>query len=330
MSNIAIFSEKPIENLSNEEKNIYFEVLRTTLSMFHYDYEYEETRIVTDIKDIEFYTTGKVEINKGWKSLFPVKNDKKDDTKNDLPIINENEGVNANLNIKEGKTEPPKPYSEGQLITLMKTAGKHVDDDVDVEILKEVEGIGTEATRSGIIETIKQKEYIVVNKNIVSISQKGIILSKAIEGTLLASPSMTAKWESYLRKIGEGKGSTEHFLNNIKKFLYTTIENATNQIDSMDSSIENFKKSKGLVDCPSCNEGMIEDKGKFYGCNEYKNGCKVTFPKKLAGKTLSESIIKTLCTKKETNKLKGFKGKKGKFDKKLTLNDNNEIKFKFD
>jgi len=168
------------------------------------------------------------------------------------------------------------------------------------------------------------------NKNIVSISQKGIILSEAIEGTLLASPSMTAKWESYLRKIGEGKGSTEHFLNNIKKFLYTTIENATNQIDSMDSSIENFKKSKGLVDCPSCNEGMIEDKGKFYGCNEYRNGCKVTFPKKLAGKTLSESIIKTLCTKKETNKLKGFKGKKGKFDKKLTLNDNNEIKFKFD
>lgn len=318
-----------VESLSTEEQNIYFEVLRTTLAMFHNDYEYEETQIVTNVKGIEFHTKGKAEVNKGWKILFPVKNDKKEKTKNDLPIVNKGDNINADLVIKEGKTEPPKPYSEGQLITLMKTAGKHVDDEIDVDILKEVEGIGTEATRAGIIETIKEKEYITINKNIVSISQKGIILSEAIEGTLLASPSMTAKWESYLQKIGKGEGSSEHFLNNIKKFLYATIENATKQIDSMNNSIDNYKKTKGIVDCPSCNDGRIENKGKFYGCTGYKEGCKVTFPKKLAGKSITNTIIKTLCTKRQTNKLKGFTGKKGKFETKLILNDKNEIKFDF-
>lgn len=321
-------SEKTIASLSGEEKNIYFEVLSTTLAMFHQDYEYEETHIITNINDIEFHTKGKIEVNKGWKELFPRKEDNKKD-KDPLPDVNESDEVSAIANIAERFTTAPKPYTEGQLINLMKTAGKMVDGEEDSDILKEIEGIGTEATRSGIIETVKQKEYIKVSKNIVSITGKGEILSEAVKGTLLASPSMTAKWETYLKKIGEGNGSKETFLNNIKKFLTSTIEGATKQIESMDSTIQQHNQSKGITDCPSCENGRLEDKGKFYGCTSYKDGCKVTFPKKLAGKTLSESIIKTLCTKKETNKLKGFSGKKGKFDTKLTLNEKNEIKFKF-
>ena len=79
---------------------------------------------------------------------------------------------------------PPKPYTEGQLIAMMKTCGKLVDDKEETEILKEVEGLGTEATRSGIIETIKRHGYIDVTKNIVSITDKGRILCQAIEGNL--------------------------------------------------------------------------------------------------------------------------------------------------
>lgn len=321
-------SDNTINNLSNEEKNIYLELLATTLGMFHQDYKYEETHVITNINDIEFHTKGNVEIDKGWKELFPrnTKDNKKE--KEPLPIVSENDKVSANPNIVEGFSTPPKPYTEGQLINLMKTAGRMIDDEKDSDILKEVEGIGTEATRSGIIETVKEKEYIKINKNIVNITEKGEILSEAVEGTLLSSPSMTAKWESYLKKIGEGNGTQEHFLNNIKRFLLSTIENATKQIDKMDNKIQKYNESKGIVQCPACN-GYINDKGKFYGCSGYQDGCKVTLPKKLKGKTLSAVTIKTLCTKKETKKLKGFTGKKGKFDTKLILNDKNEIKFDF-
>ena len=117
------------------------------------------------------------------------------------------ETVQSDIGIKEGKTLPPKPYTEGQLIAMMKTCGKLVEDKGETDILKEIEGLGTEATRSGIIETIKKHGYITVSKNIVSITPKGRVLCQAIEGNLLASPSMTAKWETYLRKIGNGEGT---------------------------------------------------------------------------------------------------------------------------
>lgn len=78
-------------------------------------------------------------------------------------------------------------------INMMKTCGKMLENEEDTEILKEVEGLGTEATRSGIIETIKKNGYITVTKNIVNVTKKGEILCEAIEGNLLASPLMTAK-----------------------------------------------------------------------------------------------------------------------------------------
>lgn len=326
-------NESAIEKLTTEEKNIFYEVLKTTLAMFHKDYEFEETKITTVVKEIDFFTKGKVEVDKGWKELFLSEKEvdyEKKDSITVLPSVEKEDLVVSVLEVKEGVTTPPKAFTEGGLINLMKTAGKMVDDVEDSDILKEIEGIGTEATRSGIIETIKRNDYIEVNKNIVSVTDKGIILCEAIEGSLLSSPSMTAKWESYLKKIGEGNGSQETFLSNIEKFLITTINEAPEKIGTLENIINETNKENEVSSCPSCN-GSIEDKGKFYGCSGYRQGCKVTFPKKLAGKTITKSNIKSLCTKKETNKLKGFKSKKGKsFEAKLILNEENQVKFSFD
>ncbi|HDR5232743.1 TPA: type IA DNA topoisomerase, partial [Bacillus anthracis] len=76
-----------------------------------------------------------------------------------LPIVQKGELVQGKIQTKEGITTPPKPYTEGQLITLMKTCGASVEDEESKSILKEVEGLGTEATRAGIIETLKKQEY---------------------------------------------------------------------------------------------------------------------------------------------------------------------------
>ena len=323
-----------IDKLSEEEKNIYYEVLATTLAMFHEDYIYNETTIMTNVNDLLFKTTGKTEKNKGWKSLFPVKKEGKEDKEEDqkLPNINEQETVQALIGLKEGETKPPKPYSEGQLINAMKTIGKHVDDEVDEEVLKQTEGIGTEATRSGIIEQIKKKQYIEVKKNIVYVTKKGEILCQAIEGTLLSSPTMTAKWEAFLTQIGKGQKSKKQFLERIQQFIQKMIDETPNTLNNkqvITDSINEQQKENEVVKCPSCGNSIL-DKGKFYGCSGYKDGCKVTFPNKLAEKNLTKTMIKTLCEKKQTNELKGFKSKKGyEFKTRLILNDEYKIKFDF-
>lgn len=328
----SIPSESTLNALTSEEKDIYEEILKTTLAMFHSDYEYEETNIITDVNSIEFYTKGKVEVSKGWKELF---NDKEEtDNKTEiLPSVQKGETTSGQLKIKEGFTSPPKPYTEGNLINMMKTAGKMVEDEADSEILKEVEGIGTEATRSGIIETIKKNGYIEVKKNIVSVTSKGVILCEAIEGNLLSSPSMTAKWEGYLKKIGEGQGSQEAFLQNINKFLAATIEDAPKKIgtEKVNHAVKEQQDAQFIGKCPVCGTGRMADKKTFYGCSEYQNGCSFVIFKTISEKKLTEKNIKDLLEKKATSTIKGFKSKNGKpFEAKLIVSlPEKKVKFQF-
>ena len=323
-------TEKKLNGLSREEYNIYNEVLATTVAMFHSDYVYEETTIFTHVKDLPFKSTGRREVKRGWKELFPKPSKTKQEKDPLLPNVQKGVEVGARLHIKESMTQPPKPYTEGQLINMMKTCGKLVENEEDIEILKEVEGLGTEATRSSIIETIKSQKYIEVKKNNVYVTDKGIMLCEAIEGTLLSSPSMTAKWESYLKKIGSGEGSKQMFIKQTSQFIEKLIQETPDAIQQVNvkSTGEKKKWNEPIAKCPACQTGSIMDRYKFYACSEYKNGCKVSFPKRLAGKTLTPNMIKTLCEKKRTKVLKGFKGKKT-FSTALTLDEEYKIKFDF-
>ena len=327
-------SQAVLAGLSSIERNLYEEVVRTTLAMFHTDYLYTETKVTTDVNGLPFFTTGKTERDKGWKALFvrSAKESSKDEPT--LPPLQEQEPVQSNIGIKEGKTMPPKPYTEGQLIAMMKTCGKLVDDKEETEILKEVEGLGTEATRSGIIETIKRHNYIQVTKNIVSITDKGRVLCQAIEGNLLASPSMTAKWEAYLRKIGNGEGTQERFLGSIAKFIHSLLEEVPGQLNAkpIDEKLaanvaskttrQTSYKQVEVAPCPTCKEGVIIARKEFYGCSAYKSGCKQTFPGIFLKKKLTPSQVKLLCTKGKTNVIKGFTANTGnKFDARLALVD---------
>lgn len=332
----TIPSASTIGSLTTEEKNIYFEVLNTTLAMFHEDYIYEETKVVTSVNGLEFETTGNTEISKGWKKLFTNTSLDEDDGKTEatqaLPVVEKDENVVSVVKLKEGVTSPPKPYTEGQLINMMKTCGKSVENEEEIEILKEIEGLGTEATRSGIIETIKKHQYIEVRKNIVSVTEKGKVLCQSIEGNLLSSPSMTAKWEAYLKKIGNGTGSQQAFLGNIAKFINKLIEEVPRQLqtDTIQKSINTVKDAERITSCPSCKKGHISFKRSFYGCSEYASGCKQTFPSNMLGKKVTEKHVKDLSNKKKTSVIKGMKSKAGKtFDAALILKDDGTLGFEF-
>ncbi|MDY0409825.1 DNA topoisomerase [Virgibacillus soli] len=320
-----------VAKLSPLARNLYEEIVRTTLAMFHRDYLYTETKVTTNVNGLPFFTTGRTERDKGWKELFPPSKKTKNSEELTLPQLEREETVQSEIAIKEGKTQAPKPYTEGQLIAMMKTCGKLVEDQTETNVLREIEGLGTEATRSGIIETIKKHGYISVTKNIVAITDKGRVLCQAIEGSLLASPSMTAKWETYLRKIGNGEGTGQHFLNNVTKFIQKLLQDVPNELDKQEinialppapSSRRKTYKPKEVAPCPACGNGTIVHRKSFYGCSNYKNGCKQTFPGTFLKKRLTPAQVKLLCTKGRTSVIKGFTSSAGKkFDAPLEFKD---------
>ncbi|MEK4137407.1 DNA topoisomerase 3 [Kurthia sp. FSL E2-0154] len=328
----SIPSAEKLASLSLMEKNIYAEIVRSALAMFHRDYMYEETKIVTDVQGLLFKTVGKVELDRGFQELWPAPKEQKKEAP-PLPLVEKGEDVDAMVQIHQGTTQPPKPFTEGQLVQMMKTCGRLIEDDAESDILKEVEGIGTEATRASIIETIKRHGYIDVQKNIVSITEKGKVLCQAIAGSLLASPIMTAKWESYLRKISAGTGTQQAFLQNIEKFLRHLIETAPQIVQTTDitAAAELAEPAvKGpIAKCPSCHQGELLEKKSFYGCSRYQEGCKFTISKRIASKKITASQVRDLCEKGLTKPIKGFKSKKGSsFSARLKLTQE-KIEFDF-
>ena len=139
---------------------------------------------------------------------------------------------------------------------------------------------------------------------------------------MLSSAELTAKWEQYLSLIGTGERTQQGFIRNIETFIKELISNANKSIEGMDTLISDMKKGASIGSCTNCEDGSIEDRGKFYGCTNYSNGCKFSLPKKWAGKTIPKGQIERLLKEKKTNLIKGFKSKKGNsFDAYLILKD---------
>lgn len=142
---------------------------------------------------------------------------------------------------------------------------------------------------------------------------------------------MTAKWEKYLKKIRNEVGTQEAFLQSITNFINHLINNVQETFQNSDikTHVKEISTDKAIGKCPICQKELI-DKGKFYGCTGYKEGCKFSLPKKWSSKTLTKKNISYLLTKKETTTIKGFKNKKGtSFNAKLQLKDN-KLEFIFD
>ncbi|MFA1711101.1 DNA topoisomerase III [Peribacillus frigoritolerans] len=327
--------------LSAEERNIYDLVVRRLIAA-HYEkaiFDYTTIKTLVD-KRAEFISKGKQQIQEGWRKVIFQNNDKDDDDII-LPSVSKGDsGKVANIKVKEGKTQPPKRYTEGQLITLMKTAGKHLDNEELEKVLMKTEGLGTEATRAGIITMLKDRKYINVKKNQVFATDKGKVLITAIGEKILASPEMTAKWEQRLREIGEGKASAGGFMEAVKKMSAKIISDAVESSESWDfqgldtESIQRSgpkkRSSASVGSCKLCGSKIV-DKGEFYGCVSYqKTKCNFTISKKILNKKISQANIKKLLASGETDLISGFKKGEKTFDAILSWSDSEKkISFTF-
>ena len=152
-----------LNSLSEEELNVYNSIVERFLINFYPKAVYDVQKITIERNQEQFKNTIESIKNKGF---YEGMIDEPDFEENEFIDINEGDYVNiTSYTLNEGKTEPPSRFSEGSLIKMMANPIKYVDDKESKDILKETQGIGTEATRAGILESLKKRKYIEVKKH---------------------------------------------------------------------------------------------------------------------------------------------------------------------
>ena len=326
------------ENSSDRERNIYDLVLKRFGAAFYPDCIYEVREILTKVDEkLIFRTTGRVILRQGWQSLLMPGPGKKsaDEYEQDLlpPLEKGDSGIVAKSEIEDKKTTPPPEYTEALLLKDMTNPGRYVNEADLKKIYRGDVGLGTQATRAQIIETLLARSYVRREKKTLMATKKGIFLidtlkKLSVAGTL-ASPEKTALWEMELERISNGKGSADMFLEGIEKFVRDTVR------EFWESETGGAQR-EALGRCPLCGRAVVEGY-KTYECSGKRKadgGCRFVIWKKIAGKTISPGAAAMLLNGRTVGPYKGFVSKKKKrFSAALKLvcnNGNWEVRFLFD
>jgi len=218
--------------LSDPERKIYDLICRRFLMMWHEDHVQAVTTVITAITNPDadepiidrYRTSGTLVQQIGWKVLDIVvekKKKKSDDDEDDqlLPTdLKQGQPQRvAAIEAKNKKTKPPKRFTEGTLLTAMQTAGQTLDEKELSDAMKET-GLGTPATRAGIIETLLKREYMVRKGKTLEATEKGIHLIEVVHPEV-KTPAMTGQWEAFLKKIHEGEAQLAPFLSGIDEYV---------------------------------------------------------------------------------------------------------------
>jgi len=314
-----------LNKLTQDECKIYDLVVRRFLAIFFPPARYKQTRVITEAAGETFLTTGKVELDQGWKVVYaPEQESEDDDNASTLPPLSENEAVQIQkTEIKEKQTQPPKRYTEASLLAAMEGASRLMEDQELKDAMKG-HGLGTPATRAAIIDRLIQVGCIERKKKSLVPTEKGEALIDLVPD-IIKSPETTGKWEKALAGIEEGAADPGEFMAGITELTREIVELARKQeAGSMPNQV-----TGPLGKCPLCGKDVIEGR-KGYGCSGYKDqGCKFIIWKEIAGKKLSRNQVKTLLEKGKTGPIKGFKSKKGnKFEAALKL-ENGKVELQF-
>lgn len=307
-----------LQNLSAEEVTAYQAISLRFISAFYPPCVKQVTTVQAVINGKNFKAAGTIIESQGWQVLY--KDDDKDKDTKILPPFVKGETGTHQPKITQGKTTPPKPFTEATLLGMMESAGKTCEDGAFKDALKD-SGLGTPATRASTIETLIKRGFIGRQKNNVVSSESGRELIKLIQSENLKSAALTGEWEYKLKQIEQGTYSPDLFMKEIVDFTH-----------KIKADVEGVNYTpviaNSLGDCPLCN-GKIIDTPKTYGCSNWKMGCQFAIWKVMAKKQISVTVAKELLAKGVTKPINGFKGKTDKeFTASLKI-DNGKVNFLF-
>lgn len=259
--------------------------------------------VTISVNDVLFQASGSVIAVPGWYSVDAMPVNKKS-----LPALTQDEQLSGEYQIKQGETEPPKRYTEADLLAAMELAGQNIEDEETRTLMKlQMKGLGTDATRAAIIKGLFEKGMIAKKGKSIIPTEKGFWLIEKLPIPDIKSAELTGEWEMRLNNIALGKEDYHVFIEDMKRTAqewYAAI--AGDKANHFLSSAEQGMK------CPVCGKQIRQTKF-GYGCSGYTkegDGCKFAFSNPLCGVKLSEKVIRQLIEDGRTGLIEGFKSKK--------------------
>lgn len=243
-----------LRSLAPTDLKVYEIICRRFLSIFYPAAEYQKVAMTLSKNGEKLFANFKYLINDGYLKVAANSfSKKKDDVKyspefiSRLAKIKKGDKLSVQgIDIKEGETSPPKRYNSGSLILTMENAGQFIEDEALREQIKGA-GIGTSATRDGIITKLEKNKYISLNKKtqIVTPTFLGEIIYDivyySINGLLRAD--LTASWEKGLEGVAEGQISKQEYTDKMTTFV-TKYTNLVKQIQNQNGITGVFDKTK--------------------------------------------------------------------------------------
>lgn len=329
-----------LNSVNGLHRQVYDLIVRRFLSIFYPPAEYQTVKFIAKIEKESFFAGGKILKSLGYLCVLgkEAAEEKDEDggekeegtnAKTLLAMIEklaENDVVPVKgMDIKEGKTSPPKRYTSGSMVLAMENAGQLIEDE---ELRAQIKGsgIGTSATRAEIIKKLVRVGYLNLNRKsqVLTPTMLGEMIFETVSMTVpeLLNPKMTASWEKGLDGITRGTVDMGEYRAKLEDFIRReTLSMA--QTDRKQELIKRIqpltgRESRGAaarkklgIKCPLC-DGEVETTPFGYGCSNYRtNGCKFSIGT-IAGRDLTEEEVTKLLTEGKTEILNGFVSKSKK------------------
>lgn len=265
---------KPLGNVTQIELNVYNLIAKNYAVQFHQLHLYDECTVTVDYKDEIFSARSKMITQNGWRDFYVMPKTVSDDEVENLPKMSKGDKVTyKNAEVKIFTTQKPARFTASTLVQGMKEIHKFVKNPELRAKLKDVYGIGTEATRAAIIDDLITRKFLILSrdkKKSLQPTEKAFLLIDALPDAL-TYPDETAIWEDKLYLMSDGQGTLEDFLSGQAKFTEELCADAVNA---------KFKVPEDSFQCPRCKLGvMVKRNGKngiFWGCSKYP-ACTMTF-----------------------------------------------------
>jgi DNA topoisomerase-3 len=316
--------EKTSPSLTELEKKVYDAITKRYSDTMLPPYVYDSVSVTYNHKSGEqFFETYKNVKDYGFKT------DEKKEEYRTPP--KKGEVIDADFEIRNMETKPPAMYTTGTLIMAMEKAGKLIEDEELREQIKTC-GIGTSATRAGIIEKLTAKDMISIDKGQkVSATDFGKKVISIIEkfDKELVSPVKTAELEQKLSDVAEGKMEKDSFVSEMNEYIRGTVSVILKENHAVIREGSGGKKDEREHQCPKCGEVLSHGKFGWYCGKKNAEGKSEFSFGTICGKEMSEKDLTDFLEKGKT-KVCSFTSKNGKKFSARLINNSGNIEFEFE
>lgn len=213
-------------NLTENEASIYGLIARQYLMQFCPDAIFRKCVIDLDIGGGKFIAKARFLAEAGWRALLGSKERDEENDGTPLPVVSKGDELLCERGeVLAKQTQPPRPFTDATLLSAMTGIARFVQDKELKKVLRATDGLGTEATRAGIIELLFRRTFLVKKGRYIHSTEAGRALIHALP-EMAARPDMTAQWESTLTRISEKACRYDEFMQPLVSTLIGLIGEA--------------------------------------------------------------------------------------------------------